>query len=275
MKYLFVLLSLCLLFFAAWLLMMMPRLKKHPLTGRIHSFYYAHRGLHGGSVPENSLAAFDLAAKRGYGIELDVHLSGDSNLPVIHDSSLLRTAGTQKYISDLTVSEIKSCFLEGTKEKIPLLEEVLEHIDSKVPLLIELKVDNNNVSKICEAVMAKLKKYRGDYAIQSFDPRVIRYFKKNYPCVMRGQLAGYLRRAGDRLNLLLDFGLRNLMSNFLTRPDFISYRFSDIRSPAMFICRKLYRVTEFNWTLRSQNEADTALSNNAVPIFEDFAPNKK
>ena len=60
----------------------------HPGLKALRNWNYAHRGLHGEGIPENSMTAFTAAKDAGYGMELDVHLMKDGNLAVIHDSSL-------------------------------------------------------------------------------------------------------------------------------------------------------------------------------------------
>ena len=61
---------------------------KYPKLDTLKGWAYAHRGLHGNGLPENSMAAFKAALDGGYGIELDIHLTKDGDLAVIHDSSL-------------------------------------------------------------------------------------------------------------------------------------------------------------------------------------------
>ena len=67
---------------------------------------YAHRGLHGGGVPENSMAAFRRAVEAGYGIELDVHLSRDGEVVVFHDETLVRMTGCERRLAELTLDEL-------------------------------------------------------------------------------------------------------------------------------------------------------------------------
>ena len=82
---------------------------------------YAHRGYHDKPrIPENSIPAFRRAVQCGFGAELDVHLMKDGHLAVIHDASLLRTAGADVEIEDLTAKDLASYTLEGTEHHIPL-----------------------------------------------------------------------------------------------------------------------------------------------------------
>lgn len=98
----------------------------------------AHRGA-SGSWPENTLLAFREALKAGAGwLELDVHLSADSELVVIHDSTVQRTTDGYGKVEELTLAELRR-FDAGMGEKIPLLEEVLTLVAGKAALNIELK----------------------------------------------------------------------------------------------------------------------------------------
>ena len=89
-----------------WILAQRCR-RGHEAWPELKQFRYAHRGYHNKpTVPENSMAAFRAAVERGWGAELDVHLMKDGNLAVIHDASLLRTAGADVKIEDLTKADL-------------------------------------------------------------------------------------------------------------------------------------------------------------------------
>ena len=105
----------------------------HSYWKLLRKYRYAHRGYHGKDLaPENSILAYKEAIRRGFGVELDVHLMQDGNLAVIHDASLLRTAGADVLVEDLTARELKAYRLEGTDEEIPLLEEVLPLFEERL-----------------------------------------------------------------------------------------------------------------------------------------------
>ena len=128
----------------------------HKNLDELSRWSYAHRGLHSDGIPENSLAAFKLAAWKGYGSELDVHLMKDGGLAVIHDSLLKRTTGRDGRIEDLTVKALPYCHLEGTFQTIPTLQEVLEIYEGKAPLIIELKTEDGNHAELCQAACQAL-----------------------------------------------------------------------------------------------------------------------
>ena len=123
----------------------------HPVLPALRGWYYAHRGLHGDGVPENSMSAFRAAKDAGYGIELDIHLMADGNLAVIHDSSLKRTAGADVNIERLITAELEAYRLEGTQELIPLFSQVLDLFRGEAPLIVELKPHGGNYAALCAA----------------------------------------------------------------------------------------------------------------------------
>lgn len=246
---------------------------RHPLLRKLRRWKYAHRGLHGIEAPENSMAAFRLALEQGYGIELDVHLMADGELAVIHDSSLMRTAGADVRIEDLTVEQLENYRLNGTDERIPTFRQVLELVDGKVPMIVELKSVDNNHAVLTETACRMLDGYGGLYCIESFDPRCIRWLKTRRPKIIRGQLAhNSLHEKEGKVPLILRFCMTNLLSNFWNSPDFIAYRYADRKGLSVRLCRKLWKVQGVSWTLRSQTELDAAISEKWIPIFEGFFP---
>ena len=181
----------------------------------------AHRGYHDKTAPENSLAAFSKAVEKGYAIELDVQLLADDTVVVFHDESLARMTSNDGYLKYLNKDDIKSLKLAGTKETIPTLAEVLALVDGKVPLLIEVK-NKYKVGKLEQAVINLLKHYKGEFAIQSFNPYSLAYFKKHAPNFLRGQLSGYFK--GEKLGWLKKLVLKSMRLNKkVSEPHFISY----------------------------------------------------
>ena len=214
------------------------------------------------------------AIRRGFGVELDVHLMQDGNLAVIHDASLLRTAGADVLVEDLTARELKAYRLEGTDEQIPLLEEVLELFQDLTPLIIELKAERGNHAALAEATCRMLDRYRVHYCIESFDPRCLIWLKKSRPEIVRGQLSEQFLRHGEtaghgKATMWL---LGNLFSNIAAKPDFIAYRFSDRDNLCLRWCRKFYHVQEINWTIRTKEEMEAAEAQGNLVIFECFDP---
>lgn len=260
------------IFIAAYLLSLRGR-KNHPQMEILRNSAYAHRGLHGNGIPENSMAAFRLALKKGYGIELDIHLMKDGSLAVIHDASLKRTAGADVKIEDLTTENLKKYRLDGTQEQIPLFSQVLDLFRGKAPMIVELKAENGNHAQLCAAACDLLEGYDGAYCIESFDPRCIAWLKNNRPDIIRGQLAeNYLPNKHTSLPWALKLALTAHLFNFLTRPDFVAYKFSHRKRLGTLLCRKLWGIQGVAWTIRSQEDFDIAVAEGWIPIFEGFAP---
>ena len=243
----------------------------HPGLAALQGWKYAHRGLHDAEKPENSMVAFRAALENGYGIELDIHLLKDGNLAVIHDTSLLRTAGCDIKITDLSTEDLGNYHLEGTEETIPTFRQVLELFAGKAPLIIELKCDNNAEALVDTAVKA-MEGYEGAFCMESFDPRCIHVLKKKYPHIIRGQLTEDYFHSETKLPIPLKWVLTNQVANFLTMPDFVAYRYQDLNALSNRIVRKFWGVAGVTWTLRSQEELDKAVAEGWIPIFENFKP---
>ena len=116
-----------------------------PWTGKFPVFTISHRGF-SGAAPENTLAAFKKAIEVGSDmIELDVHLSKDGEVIVIHDDTLKRTTTGNGRVSDFNLQELRTLdagIWSGYQfrgEKIPTLKEVFELTRGKILLHIELK----------------------------------------------------------------------------------------------------------------------------------------
>ena len=257
---------------AAYILMTMCR-KGHKGLEALQGFYYAHRGLHGNGIPENSMAAFRASLAGGYGIELDVHLMKDGKLAVIHDASLKRTAGADVVIEDLTQADLPNYPLEGTQETIPLFSQVLELYNGRAPIIVELKVEGGNYAALAKAVCDLLDGYKGAYCLESFDPRCIAWLAKNRPDMIRGQLTrNFVSCNESPLPMVVKFILTHQLENFVTRPDFIAYKFDDRKTLGNFLARKVWGAQGVTWTITSQENLDTAVKEGWLPIFEGFRP---
>ena len=201
----------------------------------------AHRGYHGPGVPENSCAAFRAAIQNGYTIELDVHATKDDVLVVFHDDNLVRMTGYDKSIEDCTFAEIRDLVLGATDEKIPAFAEVLDAVNGRVGLLIEIK-QHPRIGHVEELICRLLDTYQGKFAVASFDPRILRWFVINRPSYIRGQISGGLK--GRKLPVLQRFLLKNLVVALISRPDFIAYEYRYFNggygfSPVYSGCRSL------------------------------------
>ncbi len=239
--------------------------------GVFETAHLAHRGLHDAHRPENSLSAFAAAFEHGYGAELDVHLTADGRLAVLHDRSLWRTVGIAADVTALTAEELRTFSLKGASEPIPFLEEVLALADKRVPLLIELKADSGNHAALCETVCRCLDSYDGPIALESFDPRCLWWLKRHRPDLLRGQLSQNFCRTKDAHPLLRPL-LTGMITNALTRPHFVAYRYDHRGALPYRVCRHVWRTPTALWTIPDQGTFDTSLAEHAIPIFEGFEP---
>ena len=244
----------------------------HPGLEELKRWHYAHRGLHGNGLPENSMAAFRAALEAGFGIELDIHLMRDGKLAVIHDCSLKRTAGAQVNITDLAAEDLKNYPLEGTGETVPLFSDVLTLFAGKAPLIIELKADNGNHKALVAAAVKAMEGYEGPWCMESFDPRCVYELKKHHPQIIRGQLTEDYFVTGNSLPLPLKWALKNQALNFLTRPDFVAYNWRDHKTFSNRLVRNFWGVQGVTWTLRTGEDFREATEEGWIPIFENFIP---
>ncbi|NLJ97580.1 MAG: glycerophosphodiester phosphodiesterase [Clostridiales bacterium] len=258
-----------------YLLAIMPKLRKNPKLEAFDGWFYAHRGLHDNKsgAPENSLAAFRLAIEQGFGIELDVQITKDRVAVVHHDYDLIRSCGVDKKIADMEYEELKEYRLFQSEERIPTFSEVLDLVQEKVPLIVELKIpwkpDNT-----CIAVAKDLEEYKGVYCIESFNPFGLGWYKKHYPQVLRGQLSTDFNKEKIEGSKTQYFILKHLLFNFHTKPDFIAYQQKYKKGLSFSICRKLYKSKAVAWTIQSEQELLSCRGYFDLFIFEDFIPRK-
>ena len=260
-----------------YLFLIMPRMINRKDFSHFENRDYAHRGLHkeGNIAPENSILAFELAVKEGYGIELDVQLTKDDIPVVFHDFSLKRMCGLDKKVDELTFAELKNLRLSNSEESIPSLKEVLDLVKGQVPLIIEFKTHNNN-SSLCEITAPILDNYNGVYCVESFNPYILMWYKKNRTLIVRGQLSTkFVKKGSKKTNKVLDFTLQNLLFNFITKPDFIAFnhRYKNMLSFKINHC--LYKIPTIAYTIQSIEELERNKSNFDLFIFEDFIPIKE
>ncbi len=253
--------------------MIMPRATENPDMSRVLCDY-AHRGLFDNkTVPENSLAAFQHAVKRGYGIELDLQLTADRQVVVFHDDTLTRVCGAEVKLSELTLAELSQYRLMGTEHAIPTFAQVLAMVAGRVPLLIELKGESGNTD-LCLPVARMLDEYDGPFMVESFNPLLLRWFKHHRPEIPRGQLVTNLIAEKREGNRLVNLCLSGMLLNFLSRPDIIACDIRHTGGPAFYLCARLFRAKRFYWTVRRQEDYEAIRESEAWSIFERFLPRK-
>ena len=226
----------------------------------------AHRGLWNDNIIENSIPAYINAVKHGFAIEIDLYLSKDDVLFSFHDINLKRMTGVDALITDKIYDEIKALRLLGSELSVPTFDEVLSAVDGKVPLLIEIKDQPN---KTCvDKTVNRLKSYKGEFALQSFNPLYIKRIKKLAPTFLRGVLGTEIKQQDK--SKFTNFIIRKMPLNFLVKPDFISYSYSGLPLKK----RKVKNKAVIAWTV-TDNKIATALTPFVDNIiFEHFIPTK-
>lgn len=197
----------------------------------------AHRGLFDEKCPENTLSAIKKAIKNKIAIEIDVTNLADGTIVLFHDEKLARLTGKDGFISNCTMADVSKITLLGTKEKIPTLKDALELIDGKVPVIIEIK-NYGKVGAVEKAVWKDLQGYKGEYAVASFNPYTLKWFKENAPRVKRGQMASFFQN--KEITGVSRFSLKRMKLNKkISEPNFIVYCSENL--PNKFV-KKYYGV---------------------------------
>lgn len=255
-----------------YLFVIMPRMINRPDKSQLLNHHYAHRGLHDNKsdAPENSMAAFKKAVDAGYGIELDVQLTKDRIPVVFHDETLNRVCGVEGKVRDFTYEELKQFTLLNSSERIPLFADFLKLVDGKVPLIIEIKA-HEKAANVCEKADQLIRQYKGVYCVESFDPRVLLWYKKSRPEVIRGQLSSNFNKPGRR-EPITEFLVHYMLTNFLSKPDFIAYEHLHKKNISRMLCCNLFGALSVAWTIKSQSEMDKAGDSFRLFIFEGFIP---
>jgi glycerophosphoryl diester phosphodiesterase len=218
---------------------------------------YAHRGWHdlARGVPENSLPAFQAAADAGYAIELDVQLTSDGEVVVVHDLDLRRVAGSDDLVRATTWSRLRSLRLEGTRERLPLLGEVLEVVAGRVPLMVEVKNVSRAVGRLEEAVLRHVEGYDGPVSVASFNPGTVRWFGLRAPHVVRGQTAGPLRDV--EMPRVVRLAMSSMLGNTRARPHYLSYDLAGLPNRAVDFWRRGGRPL-ITWTVQTAADLEKA-----------------
>lgn len=254
----------------AFAFLIAPGRRDEGLTAPFYGRNFAHRGLHkmDRSVPENSIPAFDAAARIGYGVELDVRLSADGEVVVFHDDDLKRICGVDSRVDELSWAELSRLNLCGTPNRIPLLSEVLAVIDGRCPIIVELKRCRRH-AELCRKTYDILSQYHGRWCVESFDPRIVFWFRRHAPQVLRGQLSARMHELAPGCGKFQAFALSRLLTNFIARPHFIAYQVG--RKPLSVRLCELMGAMRVGWT---SLEWKTEEKYDAV-IFQYYRPRVK
>lgn len=239
----------------------------------------AHRGLFDNdAIPENSIFAFERAAREGFGMELDIQLTKDGKVVVFHDDTTDRICGVEGKICEKTYEELLGLSLLSTDCMIPLFEDVLEAVeetDRKAPIIVEVKPEGDSIECVRKAV-GILDRYDVIYCIESFDPRVLGWLRKHRPSIARGQLStNYAADGLDAGGKWRGFALSNLLSNVVSRPDFVAYSIKHTNDFGFSACRSIFSPVCAAWTVRSEEDLAEARKDHSIIIFDSFLPGER
>jgi glycerophosphoryl diester phosphodiesterase len=224
---------------------------------------FAHRGVHGAHVVENCRAAFEAAVKLGHGIELDVQASRDGEAIVFHDYELERLTGEKGRVRERSAAELQTIALSGAGETIPTLGDIVRLVDSRVPMLIEVKAPTHRVGPLCASVLRAVRGYAGYMAVMSFNPEVGRWFWRNGRGISRGLVVteAYRRRR-------VHGGVERRLALWRARPHFLAYDIASL--PSSFAREQRARgLPVLTWTVRGPGQRETARSEADQIIYED------
>ncbi|MFD2474278.1 glycerophosphodiester phosphodiesterase family protein [Amycolatopsis silviterrae] len=230
----------------------------------------AHRGLHdeGGARPENSLAAFAHAVSEEVPFEFDVQLSRDGVPVVVHDADVARTTSGAGLVCELDWARLRQLRIGESGEPIPRLDDVLDAVDGKVPMVVDVRRWGFDRSSALErAVADRLRGYSGAAVVQSFDPFAVARLRRLLPDRAAGQASGTLPSAGPLKTVLG----RTMLTNAVVRPDFLTYELSALPDPFVSFWRGPQRPV-LAYTAHSPAEAERAARLADGCFFSGFTP---
>lgn len=227
----------------------------------------AHRGLHDDNYPENSMPAYQAAIDHGFNIEIDVHLTKDGHIVVFHDDNLKRVCGVDKKVKDCTLEELKTYRLKGTEYTIPTFDEFLALVDGKVGVLCEIKGVIPWELGIAKATVERLKTYKGNIALQSFNFGAVIYCRRHDDVHAYGQLCTW---GGDKINHWVDW-LGKLIACKFSKPLFVAYDIRNAVKAKKYLDKaKADGKKLLCWTINSADKLALARKIADNVIFEDI-----
>ncbi|MCO5093091.1 glycerophosphodiester phosphodiesterase family protein [Bosea sp. (in: a-proteobacteria)] len=237
----------------------------------------AHRGLHdrAAGVIENSPSAAIAAIAGGFGIECDVQLTADGEAVVFHDFGLDRLTAETGAVVARKAAELSAITLKGSSDRIPTLSAFLDLVGGRVPLVIEIKSRFDDDLALTRRTVEVVAGYEAHpIVIKSFDPAIVTALRRLAPAIPRGIVAmnAYDYSDYDSLSPQRKHALANLLHFAESRPDFLSWKVSDLDSAAPYLCRNALGLPLMSWTVRTPQERQKAASWADQMVFEGFRP---
>ncbi|MBX5152339.1 glycerophosphodiester phosphodiesterase [Rhizobium lentis] len=223
----------------------------------------AHRGYHDLNklVWENTLSAFSRAVEAGFAIECDLHYASDGVPIIFHDEDLQRLCNLNGDVRERTSRELGLIAVGGTGDKVPTLSQLLDLVQGKVPLVLELKGREADDEGFAESVLEVLEGYEGKVALMSFDHWLLRDLKalgSPYPLGLTAN--GKTPEEFETHAKAMEIGL-----------DFISYCYEDL--PNAFITGEREKgIPVITWTVRDEEARRRTFASADQMTFEGFDP---
>jgi glycerophosphoryl diester phosphodiesterase len=235
----------------------------------------AHRGYHDAKAGriENTLPAAAAAVERNFAIECDLQITADDRVVVFHDETLDRLTEASGRVDGASLAELKAARFKDGVARIPTLEELLDLVDGRVPLLVELKSRWAGDRRLESAVAASLSTYSGPVAVMSFDPASMTTMRRLAPNLPRGLTADDFRRhVWPTLSTPARIANRYLLSLPYVLPSFVAYGVAALPAAAPMALRRFFGLPLLAWTVRTNAERARARRWADQIIFEGFDP---
>ena len=232
----------------------------------METIVFGHRGIPS-LAPENSLNSFSLLLEHNIpGVELDIHLTKDGELAIIHDFSTLKMTGVDYKVSETNYGKLRSLDI-GDGAYIPKLHEVFELLGDKILYDLEIKSDGKRRKELVGRVLSQIERYNlnNSVIVSSFDPFLLREFNK----LKSGIKTAIIYSSDDDVPLILRTGLGQLV----TKCDIIKPGIKDLKGFFFFIYTKILRKSFYTWTVNSVEEFELAKKLGCKGICTNFPQN--
>ncbi|MEM8686392.1 MAG: glycerophosphodiester phosphodiesterase family protein [Pseudomonadota bacterium] len=235
----------------------------------------AHRGLHDRAkgIIENTESAVQMALEGGYAIEVDLQLTADGEAVVFHDYTLDRLTHAKGPVITRTATELKHVQFSACSDVMQTLPELLEQVEGKAALMLEIKSHWQNVGPLEQRVADILASYQGPASVMSFDPHSMIAFRSIAPHVIRGLVSERFEPSAEWRFLSVDqrLALRHGVHLPQCDPHFLHYHVKALPYGPTRLFRKLGRPV-LTWTVRTPEEREIAAKYADQMIFEGFRP---
>jgi len=235
--------------------------------------YIASDGVFNESLTPNTLNTYEQAIKHKYTITIPVQMLDDESIVCFSHKNISKVVPTESgYLKTMTLEQVKEINLNEQKEKIPTLQEALEFISNRTPIIIEI-LNDGMVDKFETKVTTIISKYiathncHNNVAIMSINPYSLEFFLKNYPYITRILKSGNFQE--KHYGSLKTKKLRKLKYYKITQADFIAYSYDLLPSIAV---EKHKPVGIIGHTITTQNQYLSSAEHCDNIIFKNFEP---